>query len=163
MATAEATYSKPETAREALALWDKGELVWTVEMGGMGPGYEQCIHVMAFEIIRELLKREPIDWTIADRGKDDADAKREWRAFTDAVEAAVQPRIRGIGASGAQWGAAQSVAYRTLRIGWAKALSELPDDRLLMVSKAWPKVDESPASAAVDPYVADTGTPSTRA
>lgn len=129
MATVEASYSKPETAREALALWDKGELVWTAEMGGMGPGYEQCIHVMAFEIVRELLAREPIDWSLQE-----SDGKA-WRAFSDAVESAVQPRVSGVGASVAQWGAAQNLAYIVVRQGWAKALSQLPDDRLTMVSR----------------------------
>jgi hypothetical protein len=29
--------------RELLEKLDKGEPIWTLEMGGMGPGYEQCI------------------------------------------------------------------------------------------------------------------------
>ena len=125
--------SKPETAREALARWDAGESVFTAEMGGMGPGYEQVIHIMAFEIIRELLTREPIDWSRATE-----EHRREWRAFTDSVEAAVLPKVAGLGSSGAQWGAAQNLAFRTVRIGWAKALDEIPD-RLIQVSRDWPR------------------------
>jgi hypothetical protein len=41
------------TAQEALSRWDAGDIVWTVSMSGMGPGYEQAIHVLVFEIIRD--------------------------------------------------------------------------------------------------------------
>lgn len=138
-----ATFGKPDTAQEALEMWDRGDSVFTAEMGGLGPGYEQCIHVMAFEIVRELLAREPIDWPKSDAAKTDADARREWRAFCDSVEAAVRPKILGLGSSGAQHGAAMNLAFITVRKGWAKALSELQDDRLIQVSKTWPQVDEA--------------------
>lgn len=134
--------SKPETAAEALALWDADEIVWTVEMGGLGPGYEQVIHIMAFEIIRELLKHEPIAWT-----KADDEHRAEWRAFRDVIEAGVNPRIMGLGSTGAQFGAAQNIAYRTVRVGWRKALDELPGDRLIQVSRAWPRLDASQTPA----------------
>lgn len=44
-----------ETAAEALAAWDEGKIVTTVELGGLGPGYEQAIQVCAFEMIRDTL------------------------------------------------------------------------------------------------------------
>src|SRR3990167_269657 len=105
--TAIALKSKPATAAEALARWDAGQSVFTVEMGGLGPGYEQVIHIMAFEIIRELLSRE-VDWALCNRAHaGDEAAKREWRAFCDDVDKAVMPRITSLGSSGAQHGAAQ--------------------------------------------------------
>ena len=158
-----ATYGKPETARAALEMWDRGESVFTAEMGGIGPGYEQCIHVIAFEIVRELLKREPLDWywEKANRSERTADEERECRAFVDDVEAAVMPRVRHLGMSGAQWGAAQNLAYICVRKGWATALGELPDDRLIQVSRTWPK-DVPPATDAVDPSITSTGKTSTR-
>ena len=48
----------PEHAREALARWDRGWNVFTIEMGGLGPGYEQCIHIAVFELIRDHLGEE---------------------------------------------------------------------------------------------------------
>ena len=42
----------PQTALDALAAWDRGEHVWTVELGGIGPGYEMAIQTLAFELIR---------------------------------------------------------------------------------------------------------------
>jgi len=158
MTTAAASIdSKPESAADALARWDAGKTVWTAEMGGLGPGYEQCIHVIAFEIVRELLKHEPIDWAKADAANalKDYDARRrtEWGTFTQQIEDAVMPRVRHLGMSGAQWGAAQSLAYITVRKGWAKALGELPDDRLMQVSRTWPTTEPPQASDAVDPHV----------
>src|SRR5581483_2130454 len=32
-------------AADWLARWDAGRAVWSIEMGGLGPGYEQCIHI----------------------------------------------------------------------------------------------------------------------
>ena len=40
------------TAQEALAKWDAGEIVTSIEMGGSGPGYEQAIQCAIFEFIR---------------------------------------------------------------------------------------------------------------
>jgi hypothetical protein len=148
--------SKPETAAEALARWDAGDVVWTVEMGGLGPGYEQVIHIMAFEIIRELLSHEPLDWTKADAGNAlpdyDARQRSEWGRFTNQIEAAVMPKVRGLGSSGAQWGAAQNLAYIVVRKGWRKALDELPAERLIQIDRTWPRLEEPEAVGAVDPH-----------
>ena len=51
----------PKTASEALARWDAGGSVFTLEMGGLGPGYEQVIHIVVFELIRAF-KDVRIDW-----------------------------------------------------------------------------------------------------
>jgi hypothetical protein len=137
----------PETAAEALRRWDAGEGVFTAEMGGLGPGYEQCIHIMAFEIIRELLTHEPIDWAKADAGNAEpsyqARQNSEWGRFTNEIERKLlaTPLIKNIGSSGAQWGAAQNLAYIVMRKGWAKALAELPDDRKIQVAKHWPRAE----------------------
>ena len=44
-----------DTAREQVERWDAGQSIWTLEMGGMGPGYEQAIQVLAIEITRDNL------------------------------------------------------------------------------------------------------------
>src|SRR5918994_1215735 len=46
--------SEFSTAGGTLAAWDAGVFVGSVEMGGIGPGYEQAIHVLVFELIRDL-------------------------------------------------------------------------------------------------------------
>jgi hypothetical protein len=41
-----------ETVTEMLKAWDDGETIWSVELGGLGPGYEQTIQVAAVEFAR---------------------------------------------------------------------------------------------------------------
>lgn len=119
-----------ETAQDMLAAWDRGESVWSIEMGGLGPGYEQAIQLLAVEIVRdELGKPLPEPGTSAD---DWADATvhrvNDWP---------------GCGFSGAQVGAAKHIAYKFLNEGPRKALlsykEQEPDgDRLIQVSREWP-------------------------
>lgn len=58
MGKEEVTYI-PETAHEWLEVWDSGEPVASVEMGGLGEHYEQAIQVTAAEALRELLHLDP--------------------------------------------------------------------------------------------------------
>lgn len=103
------------TAHDALAAWDRGDVVWTVEMGGVGPGYEQALQILVWEIIR-------------DGGKH---------------EAAVMRAGPGVGGfSGAQVGAARTLAGAFLERGYAQALAEVPQDRWIMVSRSWPRPPE---------------------
>jgi hypothetical protein len=113
----------PETVDDALAKWDAGEPVFSVEMGGIGPGYEQCIQVVAFELMREL------------RGVDLESPGAHGRA--DSVAHALSPKLGGM--SCAQVGAAMNLASNFLRKGYRAALRELPDERLIQVSKNFPR------------------------
>jgi hypothetical protein len=118
----------PETAHEALSLWDAGEAVFTAEMGGIGPGYEQCIQVFAFELIREFIDEPQLD----ERMTADADIfKREFESRTDAVMHGLTEPWTGL--TGAQYGAAVNLAFCVLRRGYRAALRELPPDRLIQV------------------------------
>lgn len=110
----------PEAA-EALKKWDDGDIVWTIEVGGLGPGYEQCIHILVFEIIRD---DEPL-----------AGAKPP----TNFGEAAIKRTSPWVGSfSGAQVGAARSLAAAYMREGLSKVAEHVDKDRRIMVSKAWP-------------------------
>ena len=113
----------PETCEEAVAKWDRGEGVFTAEMGGLGPGYEQCIQIMAFEMVRGYL------------GKPIPEDVEEFRA---GLEAAAKESVKRLQPSGAQHGAAMSMAAQVLRKGWRAALKELPSDRLIQVSRVFP-------------------------
>lgn len=117
----------PETAREALEQWDAGESVFTAEMGGLGPGYEQCIHIAAFEVIRDHLDAKLPDEFGDWRNWGDESIRRASKDFN-------------LGLSGAQAEAARNIAARTLSKGWAAALKELPKDRLIQVNKKFPEV-----------------------
>ena len=130
--TATPTYNPiPETVAEALERWDAGETVFTVSMGGLGPGYEQCIHILVFEIIRDhLATGKPLP----DDGAD------EWETWGDGAVHRLDPEI---GFSGAQVGAAKNVAARTLKLGWRAAIREVPD-RQIQVSRQMPSAPPLP-------------------
>ena len=116
----------PESAEQALERWDAGETVFTVSMGGLGPGYEQCIHILVFEIVRDhIAAGEPLP---------DDDEEGAWVGWGDAAVTRLDPDI---GFSGAQVGAAKNLAARTLKVGWRAALEEVPD-RHIQVSRQMP-------------------------
>src|SRR5688572_10010547 len=56
----ETEYLYPKAACTALERWDAGQTVFTIELGGLGPGYEQCIHIAAFEAIRAFVDRPEV-------------------------------------------------------------------------------------------------------
>lgn len=123
-----------EECKAQLAKWDAGDLVWTVEMGGMGPGYEQAIQITAFEILRHLVSAAPdhSNW----------DDEAEWAKARDVIDKAVGPVVNGIGLSGAQWGAAMGLATRFYMKGPKAARKEVDDDRSIMVSKNFPSLEK---------------------
>lgn len=121
-------------AADWLARWDDGRGVWSVEMGGLGPGYEQAIQITAAEILRSLLaaKFDANRWT-------DSDA---WKADREAIEDAgfKNPTIEKLGLSGAQWGAALSLATTIYKRGPRDAFADPKiKDRLIQVSKSFPQ------------------------
>ena len=113
----------PKTAKEALDKWDAGETLFTIEMGGLGPGYEQAIHIGVFEVIRELHDKQ--------LPNEETHQKELRKMFDDAIPT-------GLGLSGAQAGAIIQVASKALIIGWAKMVETIPDDRKIQVSKEFP-------------------------
>lgn len=128
--------SMPETAEEALRRWDAGQNLWSIEMGGLGPGYEQAIHIAAFELLRMAL---PLP-----RPSDPSDADG-WRALGKHIDEMPQPALKGMGLSGAQYGAALNIVMVTLRFGWRAGIEKAPEDRRIQVDKRWPQAPELPA------------------
>lgn len=116
----------PEKAIDALKLWDKGENLWSVEMGGLGPSYEQSIQFSVFEIIRELKGITPI-------GNTNTVYKR-----LDAALARVDKKF-DIGHSGATAGASKYLAYRFMKFGYRKTLQDAPKGRTIQVDKNFGK------------------------
>jgi hypothetical protein len=122
------------TPAEWLAKWDRGDSVWSVEMGGFGPGYEQCIQITAAGVLRFMLdkKLDASKWS----------AGGTWRDDEKVISAALfeVPAIEALGLSGAQWGAACSLAATLYRRGPIEALSDpVVKDRLILVSKTFPQ------------------------
>jgi hypothetical protein len=123
----------PQTAAEALERWDKGQTVFTIEMGGLGPGYEQAIQVLVFEIIRDNLAASMPDES------DKEKLKSFYSSFGESTVTRIDEKMGGY--SGAMVGAAKQIAYRALRDGWQKTLDSVPKDRLIQVSNHVPNLN----------------------
>ena len=123
--------NKPKTCKEALAIWDSGQSIFTVSMGGLGPGYEQCIHILAFEIIRDYL-----DGQIPGTKLPDGSFKPH-KDFGESAVARCDKKVGGF--SGAQVGAAKNLAYIVLTKGWQVGIDSAPKDRHIQVSKTMPE------------------------
>lgn len=119
----------PVTAQQALEKWDAGNNIFTIEMGGLGPGYEQVIHILVFELIRDQNGRPVPEF----EGEKDRD---KWLAWGSATVDRCNPDL---GFSGAQVGAAKNFAYHVLRDGWRKTIRSFPSDRQIQVSSAFPQ------------------------
>ena len=123
---------------ELLARWDAGRSVWTIEMGGMGPGYEQCIHITAFEMLRRLLQLSP--------SAEDMDDREKWEVVRDDFDKTVMtlPEIDALGLSGAQWGAAMNLAAQFYRRGPRGVMAdERVKDRHIQVSRDFPQAPKA--------------------
>lgn len=122
------------TASDLIAKWDRGESIWSISMGGMGPGYEQAIQTAAIEMAREGLD-VPLEGP-----KEGHDAI--WREVCDRALEKHDEALGGL--SGAMYGAASWLAWRWVHGGGpAKLIDEAnakgDDSRCIQVSKAWPR------------------------
>lgn len=134
------------TNEQALAAWESGASVWTCDMGGMGPGYEQCIQIMGFTMLRAMLAN-PVDWKTLTEGEE---AKEKWREYRGMIDAdpIVKAVVERLGPSGAQHGAAMNIASVFARNGYAKGMEMVPEDRRIQVSRQFPTLDGQVADAA---------------
>lgn len=127
-------FSPADTAAEQLRRWDAGKTIWSIEMGGFGPGYEQAIQLLAIEIVRDNLgKPLPSQRHDLSRGWGDDTAKRIDKQQPDGSFSCG-------GFSGAQFGAARWLAYQWLAVGPAAVLEAHESSRHIQVSSFWPRV-----------------------
>lgn len=125
----------PEDVKEWLRRWDSGDSVWSVEMGGIGPAYEQCIQITAAEMMRSLLTTD-VDM---ERFASDESYNRELWALVDSTEN-VRSVFNRLGLSGAQVGAARNLAAIFFRKSPSIALKdEAVKDRKILVRKEFPR------------------------
>ena len=134
-----------EEVTSMLVEWDSGRIVWTIEMGGMGPGYEQALQICMIEICRAAIK-DP-------RRQDESDDsyRNRFLEIRDKVVHEIDNACGGF--SGAQVGAATQLAYRFVTDGPTKAFESFkkqrPDEfekRRTMISKDWPHAPEHPVA-----------------
>jgi len=121
-------------AQDWLDRWDAGKGVWSIEMGGIGPGYEQAIQITAAEILRHMLSEnyDHSKWESTEGWKKDRD-KIEKHSFENKT-------IKNFGLSGAQYGGALNLASNLFRMGPRKVMKdERVKDRHIQVSKYFPE------------------------
>jgi len=116
----------PKDIEDAVARWDRGETVWSVEMGGLGPGYEQAIQVGMIELLRRLI------------GVELPGIDENWHDFLDGHLTEVLKEF-DLGLSGAQAGAIMNLAAKFASRGWLA--TEEVQDRMILISKHWPRTE----------------------
>jgi hypothetical protein len=126
---------KPNSVDEALAAWDAGDEVETVEMGALGAGYEMAIQCVAFELMRAL-RDDPALAKINAETADNETFPPEFDELLDHHLYALEER-QPMGLSGAQAGAGKSIAVNFTRHGWQNARDTVPD-RMIFTRKQDP-------------------------
>lgn len=122
-------------AADWLRRWDAGRSVWSIEMGGLGPGYEQAIQITAAEVLRHLLEQQYDSKAWESKDTWDRDLKQIREAGFK------NQRIDALGLSGAQWGAAVGLATSLYMHGPRGILKDSDvKDRLIQVSRSFPSV-----------------------
>lgn len=129
--------TKEITTEEALARWRDGATVWSISMGGLGPGYEQVIQIIAFTALEAATKMQ-IDWK---RGDNDEKYAQKIVAEIEA-DPKVARALAELGPSGVQAGAALIIALAIARDGYAQALKMTDPDRHIQVNRTFPVLTE---------------------
>ena len=121
-------------AADYVRLWDEQGHVWSIEMGGLGPGYEQALQLAMIEVLRHLVVTNPDGsaWGLTDGA---------WRAQIDSMHEPLMPVLEPLGLSGAQWGAACALAGKIYADGPIAVLKGAKDDRRIQVSKNFPTLE----------------------
>ena len=122
------------TNEELLEKWDRGEPIRTASMGGMGEHYEQSIHLIAMELLREFIKK-PFDYA----GFEEAEDDEFYKAMMSYLEPIfklenINNLINDVGPTDAMMSAARNLAHVFANEGYEKALTKLPEERLIPVS-----------------------------
>lgn len=133
----------PSTVDEALAAWDAGEEVQTVEMGGLGDGYEMSIQIVAFELLRAMRDDAKLGRAISEipnGGRFPQETQDSLDKVIHALDVKDEETGRyKLGLSGAQAGAAKSLAITIHRRGYEALKDEEVQDRLIFVRKQDPQ------------------------
>lgn len=128
-----------KTVSEQVEAWDRGESVWSIALGGLGPGYEQAIQIAAIEFARAA--------TGMDRTFDEERDMAELTRRCDEALKRFDDQIGGI--TGAMYGAAKWLAWQWCFEGGPAALVERAresgkGERVIQVSKRFPRAPSSP-------------------
>lgn len=124
--------SPPRTVAEVIQCWDEGGSFRTVNVGGLGPSYDQAIQILVVEILRATLGQA-----------------HDTDSFSDVAQkvcADIDDSVGGL--TGAQFMSGRSLAWRAYAVGWAEMLAEIPNDRFCMVSRDFPQAPAAPVQTS---------------
>jgi hypothetical protein len=125
------TLGPHSNVEQMLVAWDAGGIIWSVELGGLGPGYEQAIQIAAVEFARACKNLKGMNKHSTDR----------FRTCCEAKLKEIDAELRGL--SGAQFGSAQWLAWQWCFNGGPKALIKRATlHRTIQVSRTWPQPPE---------------------
>lgn len=111
--------------QEIIKAWSDGEVVWSAELGGIGPQYEYCIQYLLFEIFSAWDPLKPMPHT------EDESYPEEYSKLADKV---AQDLDKSFHFSGAQVGQAKATAFQFIKYGYSHMMNKLSEDRLIQVS-----------------------------
>lgn len=114
-----------ETWQQVANKWKNGDIVWSAELGGIGPGYEQAIQIALFEILVMFLNK---------------DLPSTYDDYVRLTVPLIYKLDKTCRFSGAQILEAQQVAWQFMKFGYAEMMNKLDDDRKIMVDKSFPHV-----------------------
>ncbi len=114
-------------AKEWLKRWDEGKIVWSIEMGGLGPGYEQALQIAAVEVLRYFIESKFKKMIHDQKVHDLYDQFKEHKI------------IKSLGLSGGQWGAAVYIARLLYSLGPIKIMTDPAyTNNKIQISKYFP-------------------------
>lgn len=114
-----------------LKRWDAGQLVWSISMGGFGPGYEQALQIACTEILRIMIKKnfDHATWKLEEK----------WKSDRKTIEAEADIKLDKLGLSGAQFGAALQLATKLYMHGPREIMKmDAVKDRHIQIGKHFP-------------------------
>ena len=129
----------PATIDEVLSRWDNGQTVWSIEMGGLGPSYEQAIQVVAMELIRAIINRPEIRKVMEKQQVLTDDQRDVLNRFMQEETHRIDREKELEGITGAMASAGQNIAFMFTHHGPAEAIKQAGADRRIQISKSWPK------------------------
>jgi hypothetical protein len=116
----------PKTWEDALAAWDACEPVFTIELGGLGPSYEQAMHIAIFETLRLIGNMSP------------EALKRDTRLVVIDKAVANAEKERHLQLTMGQAGQVRTFVHGVLMQGWQNYVTKYETDRRIQVCRWWP-------------------------
>lgn len=109
---------------QVVVLWQAGQIVASIELGGIGPAYEQAIQNFLFKILSYLVEFKISPSSLSDR-------KNYSKTYNEICEKLSSEEDL----SGAMFFAAKNLAYQFYVKSYRVVMAECPNDRIIQVTK----------------------------